>query len=101
MKTILTQPPFDTITEALNWLTNIGFTHDFNIKKQEEPSIISSEDFSIAYVFRFEGDTDPGDENILFAIQSEKHSLKGVFLSAFGVYADSFSNEIIKKLARH
>lgn len=101
MKTNILQPSFDTITEALSWLTNMGFTHDFNIKNLDKPQPISATDFSITYVFRFEGDTDPGDANILYAIQSEKHSLKGVLLSAFGVYADSFSNEMIKKLTIH
>jgi len=101
MKTTLLQPSFDTITEALNWLANMGFTHDFNIKPLDRQQSISAADFSIAYIFRFEGDTDPGDENILFALQSNKHALKGVLLSAFGVYADSFSSEIIKKLTLH
>ena len=51
--------------------------------------------------YRFEGDTDPADETIVYAISSGKYKLKGVLVNAFGVYSDSASNELIEKLKVH
>jgi hypothetical protein len=54
--------------------------------------------FTVTYMFRFEGDTDPGDEEIVYGITSETHGIKGVLTSAFGTYADTATTEMIKKL---
>jgi hypothetical protein len=47
--------------------------------------------------YRFEGDSNPDDNAIIFAISS-KDGWKGTLLDAYGVYADSLSNEMIEKL---
>jgi hypothetical protein len=100
------QPSFDTVTEALLWLNNQGFTKDFNIAEDcilfnNGKQSLSPEEFNIDYYFRFEGDTDPGDEDIVYGISSVKNDIKGVLMSAFGMYADSMSVEMIRKLAVH
>lgn len=57
-------------------------------------------EFEITEVYRFEGDTDPADEAIVFAIESS-NGLKGVLVNAFGVYSEPMSDEMIKKLSFH
>lgn len=99
-------PSFDTITEALNWLKDQGYTHDFNLDNDcilfdNGKQSMSPDDFNIDYFFRFEGDTDPGDENIVYGINSDTYQFKGVLMSAFGMYADPISDEMIKKLSLH
>lgn len=98
-----TYPTFDTVTEALQWLNDQGFTHDLNLEKDclsynNGQQSLSPEEFSITYMFRFEGDTDPGDEEIVYGVTSETHNVKGVFTSAFGTYADTATIDMIKKL---
>lgn len=100
------QPAFDTVTEALQWLNQEGFTENFNldencIRYNNNTQTMSPEEFKIEYLFRFEGDTDPGDEDIVYGITSDTFNLKGVLTSAFGIYADSVSAEMIKKLSIH
>jgi len=100
------QPSFDTVTEALNWLKQEGFTQDFNLNNDcvlfdNGKQSMSPKDFNIEYVFRFEGDTDPGDENIVYGINSEIFNIKGVMINAFGVYADEVSTDMLKKLSIH
>lgn len=97
------QPAFDTVTEALSWLTDQGFTHDFNldencIRYNNNQYSMSPDEFDITYIFRFEGATDPGDEDIVYGITSASLGIKGVLTSAFGIYADPLSTEMIKKL---
>jgi hypothetical protein len=97
---------FDTVTETLNWLSSEGFTQDFNlayncIEYNNGTGSMQPEDFHIEWVFRFEGDTDPGDEEIVYGITSSKYNVKGVLLSAYGMYADPISDQMIKKLSVH
>jgi len=101
-----TQPAFDTVTEALQWLNQEGFSENFNldencIRYNNNKLAMSPEEFKIEYVFRFEGDTDPGDENIVYGIISDTYNIKGVLTSAFGIYADEISTEMIQKLSIH
>ena len=100
------QPSFDTVVEALQWLSTQGFTENFNlhsncIRYNTNTQSMSPEEFKIEYLFRFEGDTNPGDEDIVYGIKSEIYDLKGVLTSAFGIYADAVSAEMIKKLSTH
>ena len=47
---------------------------------------------------RFEGNSDPGDEAIVYAIES-RNGLKGVLVNAFGVYSEPLSDDMMKKLS--
>ncbi len=94
---------YDTLSEAVNDLVKRGYTSNFNIKRDcltcvENEINLHPDDFEIDEVHRFEGDTDPGDENVLYAISSDKFKIKGLLVNAFGMYSDSFSGELIEKL---
>lgn len=94
---------YDTLSEAVNDLRKRGFTVDFNL--QENCLVCHSdkfniEDFEVAEVYRFEGNTDPADEAIVFGIES-KTGVKGVLVSGYGVSAEGMSAEMAKKLSLH
>ena len=97
---------YDTVTQAVKGLKDRGYTIDFNIA---DDNIVFSEnnvshhpdEFEIVEVHRFEGDSNPDDEDIVYAVASKDGKLKGVITSAFGLYADSASNKIIQKLLMH
>lgn len=97
---------YDTLSEAVNDLVSRGYVYNFNLKNDcikcvENEINIHPEDFNIDEVHRFEGNTDPGDENVLFAISSDKYNIKGLLVNAFGMYADSFSSDLMSKLNKH
>ena len=56
------------------------------------------EDFEIVEVYRFEGNSDPGDEMIVFAISSDEHQAKGTVVNGFGVYADGSNSSLVRYL---
>ena len=97
---------YDTVTEALKDLKLRGFTTDFNIAFDkimcsDNKICLNPNEFEIVETYRFEGDTDPGDENVVYAIKSKGGTLKGTMSSAFGMYAETVSNEMIQKLSMH
>ncbi len=95
---------YETVTEALSKLKEIGYTLDFNIRFDqlhcaENNICLHPEAFEITEIFRFEGDTNPSDEDIVYAITSIDGKWKGTLTSAYGMYADSVSTEMIRKLS--
>ncbi len=94
---------YDTLSEAVNDLRNRGFTVDFNL--QENCLVCNNdkfniEDFEVAEVYRFEGNTDPADEAIVFGIES-KTGVRGLLVSGYGISAEGMSAEMARKLSLH
>ncbi len=99
---------YETVSEAINGLAKRGYTTDFEILKEKEclvchktSSQLSPDEFEIDETYRFEGNTDPADEMIVFAISSVKHNIKGIVVNAYGMYSDSFASKIIERLHHH
>lgn len=97
---------YDTVTEAMTDLKKLGYTIDFSTMTDEEclicnltATVLSPDDFEIDCFYRFEGESDPGDAMIVYAISSKKNSLKGIVINAYGMYADTASSAIVKKLS--
>lgn len=70
---------YDTVTEAMDDLKRLGYTVDFSILTEKEclichltSTVLSPDDFEIDNFYRFEGDSDPGDEMIVYTISSKK-----------------------------
>ena len=105
MKTIIN---YDTVTEAVNDLVKRGYTTNFNVLIDREclacnktAAELSSDEFEIDETYRFEGNTDPGDEMIVFAISSMKYKIKGIVVNAYGMYADTITSKIVERLKKH
>jgi hypothetical protein len=87
----------------VNGLKERGYTKDFNL---EENCIVchedryDPEDFEIVEVYRYEGNSDPADEAVVYAIEGRKGE-KGVLVSGYGISADAATNGIIAKLKTH
>ncbi len=94
---------YDTVTEAVEGLKKRGYTVDFNLK---ENCIVCKEvkldpdDFEIVEVYRFEGDSDPSDEAIVYAIDS-RTGMKGVLVNGYGISAEPITAEMAQKLSIH
>jgi hypothetical protein len=97
---------YDTVVAALTGLKAKGYTLDFNlsfdkITCNDMDIHLHPDEFEITEVYRFEGATNPDDEDIVYAVQSKDGTLKGTITSAFGIYADEINTEMIQKLAIH
>jgi len=76
---------YATVSKALDQLNEKGFTFDFNLNSD----IIKKnpEKFEIVHVYRYEGDSDPGDEAVVYGIKSSSGK-KGVYVSGFSADSD-------------
>lgn len=99
-------PAYETVTEALNDLKARGFTTDFNIAFNQircnaTGKCLSPDQFEIIEHHRFEGATNPSDEEVVYAIAAKDGSMKGVLVSAFGIYSEQVDDALIRKLQVH
>ncbi len=97
---------YGTLSQTINALNKEGYLLDFNIKDQcivchSKTLKLSPKDFEIDKVFRFEGDTNPEDQSILYAISSLKFDVKGLLVNGYGISADTEVDELITKLNTH
>lgn len=105
---VMKRKNYDTVTEAMTGLKKLGYTVDFSVLTDKEclvcdqnATVLSPDDFEIDHFYRFEGNSDPGDGMIVYAISSKKNNVKGIVVNAYGMYADSASSAIVKKLDTH
>jgi hypothetical protein len=94
---------YETVTQALSELAKRGYTINFNLSGDhlswiEEGTHLRPGEFNIDEVYRFEGDTDPGDEMVVYAISSGHKGIKGILVNAFGIYSDQISDDLMAKL---
>jgi hypothetical protein len=97
---------YDSVSVAIDSLKKRGYKTDFNIAFDklicnETKTCLSPDEFEITEVYRFEGESNPSDEAVVYAVESKDGSMKGVFVNAFGPYADPISDAMIKKLSLH
>ena len=87
---------YTTVLEALEELKEKGFHHDFNL--QTEAIKASPNEYAVEHVYRYEGDSDPDEESVVYGIISISGK-KGVFVSGFSANSDSEAAHILEKLS--
>lgn len=92
-----------TLSQTMNDLRTQGYTEDFNLKQnclecRNGDFKVFADEFKVDKFFRFEGESNPSDAAILYAVSSEKHQLKGVLVNAYGIYSEPVTDEMLRKL---
>lgn len=93
---------YDTLAEALTDLQTRGFAYDFNLLEnclecKSKQSLYNPEQFNVLETYRFEGMTNPEDNSVLYAIETED-GVRGTLVDAYGTYAEAISPELAAKL---
>ena len=86
---------YTTVAKALEELKDKGFTVDFNI--QENRIVNSPDEFQIVHVYRYEGESDPGDEATVFGIKSSTGE-KGVYVAGLSAFSDNTASMVLNEL---
>ena len=86
----------------MNALRKEGYVEDFNLQKSwlqcSKGQRLTADDFKVDRFYRFEGESNPSDAAILYAISSERHGLKGILVNAYGIYSDPAADALMQKL---
>ena len=95
--------PYTTLSETMDMLRKEGYVEDFNLQQncldcRKGQLKVSTDEFIIDKYYRFEGESNPSDAAILYAISSDKHQLKGVLVNAYGIYSEPLTDEMLQKL---
>lgn len=93
----------NTVSEVLATLKQEGYTVDFNLADNclvcpGNALEIYPDEFVVDKHFRFEGNSDPGDEAVVYAISSARHQVKGTLVNGYGVYSEPATNELVRAL---
>ncbi len=93
---------YESLVDALNDLKERGYVADFATDTVclycgELDIRLNPEEFQVDEVYRFEGDSNPDDSAVLYAISSST-GIKGTLIDAYGAYSKSLSFEMAKKL---
>jgi hypothetical protein len=91
-----------SMLEAVNSLRERGYTYDYDYENACLYCKLISEkfeadDLKITEYYRFEGMSDPDDNTIVYAIESNQGH-KGILIDAYGAYADEHKAAFIKNI---
>jgi hypothetical protein len=95
-------PPMKTLSECVNSLVNQGYGESFRVKNKmllgdQNKKSYPPDKVHIANFYRFEGDSDPGDNAILYAIETDDGTY-GVLVDAYGSAADTGVSDFIRQV---
>ena len=92
-----------TLSECINSLKKHGFEKDFLVtedgcmKAYDSDKIWCPEDVKIENFYRFEGQSDPSDNSILYALET-KDGTKGTLSHPYGADSDGNAEDFIKEI---
>jgi len=96
---------YESLVDALDDLKKRGYEADFATDTVclycgDLDIRLYPEEFTVDEVYRFEGDSNPDDNSVVYAISSST-GVKGTLVDAYGTYAEHLSFEMAKKLQQH
>jgi len=93
-------PYMKSLVTCLNRMITEGYTEDFKITDQGLESLhkhgnYKPEQIQVVNFYRFEGESDPDDNAILYIIETNDGT-KGTLIDAYGVYNDPKLSQFMK-----
>jgi hypothetical protein len=90
------------LEKCMDFLEENGYTDQFKVEKKKLLSVTTNTKYKPADVkavnfYRFEGESDPNDTSILYAIET-CDGRKGTLIDAYGLYSDDDTGEFIKEI---
>jgi hypothetical protein len=103
----------NSLSMVMSKLVKNGYIESFKVTgkglapQSDLERLYSPEQVQVINFYRFEGESDPGDNSIMYQIETSD-GLKGLLVDAYGMYADEKVNafmqqvdDIQKKVVKH
>lgn len=93
---------YQTLLDAVDSLQKRGYIYNFNyndfsLQCGEINEKLEAEDLTINEYYRFEGISNPEDNSVVYAIESNQGH-KGIVIDAYGAYSDENIGDFLKKI---
>ena len=91
-----------TMVSIVNKLTQEGFDTQFKatpggLTSMKSEKIFRPADVEIKHFYRFEGESDPADNSIMYVIETAD-GVKGTLIDAYGPYSDDSVNKFMNEV---
>jgi len=95
-------PHMKNLSSVTNKMVLNGYVDDFKISEKglrslKTEKVYQPEEVNVINFFRFEGQSDPNDNTILYVIETSD-GLKGTLVDAYGPYADRKLAEFMQQV---
>jgi hypothetical protein len=87
---------YASVIKALEELKSKDFVVDFNLLEQD--ILNNPNNYQILHIYRYEGDSNPDDEAIVYGIKSNTGE-KGVFVAGFSPNSESEAAKVLHELS--
>ena len=97
-------PWMKSLSSCVNRMKNEGYVEDFQVTEKGLTTFDHRKSFDphqvrILSFYRFEGESDPGDNNILYVIETDDGT-KGTLVDGYGAYAGEEVSKFIVEIER-
>ena len=94
------------VARAVERLTAAGYREDFRAERDGLRAVNTGrmyepESLEIDEVLRFEGESDPDEEVVIYALNDAAQGAKGTYVVAYGTYVDPVDAEMLRRLSRN
>ena len=95
---------YDTLVEAIEALRKLGYTHNFSVNQSgmlvegRKEGYIADE-VELHEFHRFEGNTNPSDMSIVYAVQTNSGK-RGIVVDSYGVNGSEITSKFMNKVAQ-
>jgi len=95
-------PHMKSLSLCLNKMVLEGYNDDFKIadnglRSLKTEKVYKPEEINVVNFFRFEGQSDPDDNTIMYVIETND-GLKGTLVDAYGPYSDRKLSEFMQQV---
>ena len=95
-------PFMNTLTYCVNKAVKDGYVKNFKINDrglctEDSDTYYHPGQIKVSNYFRFEGQSDPGDNSILYVMETDD-GIKGTLIDAYGAYADPKVNKFMQEV---
>jgi len=93
----------ESLRDAMDRLAARGYAHDLRAQGGRLCDLVTGEEYdpellAVDEVVRFEGDSDPDEQAVLFALRSPEGSMLGVYTVVFGPSMPPEDGDVVRRL---
>ena len=95
----------ESLSSAIARLEAKGFRHSLRARRGalriiETDETLDPEALQIEEIVRFEGESDPDDEIVIYALNDAGRGARGTYVVTYGTYVDPLDAEMLLRLSR-